>query len=317
VADYLTLVLTGVVGAGVGALGKGLVDEILHRRRRTEELTGALESLYLELERNVDLVERGHPNQLEDEVFSRRQAVLEWRRFPRQMFAALYETYALVRSVRGGDLTSREELLRRMHERQGELRTYLRERLHATEPISTLRPVHRAVPSGTVEPERILDPAGHPQAGGLQLPLTVAPGLDTAILEARKQPGLASRVRQRLMTDQVYALGYPAGDMAMPGMGTESDLLHFTIDDESKTERVMLPVFTRVDVMREALKRNPDWQTLMVLQVNGAALLENVDQDVVIVVNPWSPLEFQLPPPHRRVPSPPAGAASAPPEQRG
>jgi hypothetical protein len=38
--------------------------------------------------------------------------------------------------------------------------------------------------------------------------------------------------------------------------------------------------------MREALARNPDWQTLAVVQVQGQGLLEHVDRDVTIVIGP-------------------------------
>ena len=103
-------------------------------------------------------------------------------------------------------------------------------------------------------------------------------------------------VRDQFGKTDIYALGQPAGDTSIPGQGTESDLLHFTIDDETGLEKVLLPVFTRPDIMREALLRNPDWQTLSVLQINGQALLDNVDSDVTIVINPWSRLEFQIPP---------------------
>ena len=58
----------------------------------------------------------------------------------------------------------------------------------------------------------------------------------------------------------------------------------------------MLPVFTQPEIMREALARNPDWQTLSVLQVQGRALMEHVHPNVIIVINPWSRLEYQLPP---------------------
>jgi SseB protein N-terminal domain len=110
-------------------------------------------------------------------------------------------------------------------------------------------------------------------------------------------------VKDQFAKTEIYALGQPAGDTSVPGQGTESDLLHFTIDDEDGTEKVLLPVFTRPDIMREALLRNPDWQTLSVLQINGQALLDNVDADVTIVINPWSRLEFQIPPPPAAPPS--------------
>lgn len=113
-------------------------------------------------------------------------------------------------------------------------------------------------------------------------------------LRGDQEDALAS-VREQFNKTDIYALGQPAGDTSVPGQGTESDLLHFTIDDDKGGEKVMLPVFTRPDIMRTALLRNPEWQMLSVLQVNGKALLENVDNDVTVVINPWSQLEFQIP----------------------
>lgn len=118
--------------------------------------------------------------------------------------------------------------------------------------------------------------------------------LEVLIALRGDQPDKATQVRQQFEKTDVYALGYPAGDTSVPGQGTESDLLHFTINDETGTERTMLPVFTRPEVMRDALLRNPEWQTLSVLQVHGKDLLDHVGLDVTVVINPWSSLEFQL-----------------------
>ncbi len=119
--------------------------------------------------------------------------------------------------------------------------------------------------------------------------------LDVAILSAGTAPQAVATVKEVMGDTYVYALGSPAGDTSIPGQGTDSDLLHFTIDDAQGVERVMLPVFTQPAIMREALLRNPDWQTLSVLEMEGAALLENIDDDVIVVINPWSSLEFQIP----------------------
>ena len=121
--------------------------------------------------------------------------------------------------------------------------------------------------------------------------------LEVVIALRGEKDDAVTSVRDQFSKTDIYALGQPAGDTSVPGQGTESDLLHFTIDADDGTEKVMLPVFTRPDIMREALLRNPDWQTLSVLQINGQALLDNVDSDVTIVINPWSKLEFQIPPP--------------------
>lgn len=109
-------------------------------------------------------------------------------------------------------------------------------------------------------------------------------------------PDGARAIREALGRTDILCLGQPAGPMATAQQGSESDLLHFTVDDAEGAERVMLPVFTSAEIMREALNRNPDWQSLSVLQVQGGALLEHVGAGVIIVINPWSRLEYQLSP---------------------
>jgi hypothetical protein len=103
-------------------------------------------------------------------------------------------------------------------------------------------------------------------------------------------------VRFALRRAQVFALGDPAGDTSMPGHGTESDLLHFTIDDDRGKEIVLLPLFSAPDLMVNALQRNTEWQTLSILQIDGDDIQKNADPDVYLVINPWTRLEFQLPP---------------------
>jgi len=112
-----------------------------------------------------------------------------------------------------------------------------------------------------------------------------------AIRAGADTEGIAALLRG---TD-VLALGESAGEMSAQGQSTESDLLHFEVEHEG-TRRVMLPIFTRAEALRDAVLRNPDWQSLSILQVNGGSLLENRDPDVTLVLNPWSSLEFQIPP---------------------
>ena len=120
--------------------------------------------------------------------------------------------------------------------------------------------------------------------------------LEVAIALKGDSPDAFETIRVELSKADVFCLGQPAGQMATAQQGSESDLLHFTIHDAQGAERVMLPVFTQPEIMRAALARNPEWQTLSVLQVQGQALLNNVHPDVLIVINPWSRLEYQLPP---------------------
>jgi transcriptional regulator with XRE-family HTH domain len=117
--------------------------------------------------------------------------------------------------------------------------------------------------------------------------------LERAIAEADSEDA-AAVVREHLGRTEILALGSPAGTVSRDGMtGTESDLLHFTVDDDGR-DIVLLPVFTRPGFMREPLLQNPSWQRLSVLELNGGSLLANLDADVRIVINPWSALEFQL-----------------------
>jgi hypothetical protein len=100
-------------------------------------------------------------------------------------------------------------------------------------------------------------------------------------VESAIEAGAESKaVRELLRKSEVFVIGETAGDTSIPGHGTESNILHFTIDDADGRERTMMPVFTRSDALESAVRRNPDWQDLSVLEVNGGGLLANRDSDV-------------------------------------
>jgi hypothetical protein len=120
--------------------------------------------------------------------------------------------------------------------------------------------------------------------------------LEVAITLKGDSPDAFETFRSELSRRHLPGRLAEAEDVRAAQQGSESDLLHFTIHDAQGSERVMLPVFTQPEIMRAALARNPDWQTLSVLQVQGQALLDHVHPDVFIVINPWSRLEYQLPP---------------------
>jgi hypothetical protein len=115
--------------------------------------------------------------------------------------------------------------------------------------------------------------------------------LDGAVRAGAPVEGVAKLLREA----DVWGLGDPAGDTSVPGRGTESDVLHFEVEEDGKTS-TMMPLFTQADVLRDALLRNPEWQTVSVLEMNGGDLLDNRDGDVTLVLNPWSPQEYQIPP---------------------
>ena len=119
--------------------------------------------------------------------------------------------------------------------------------------------------------------------------------IELAIRQAIDHADREGSVREAVRAASIYVFGRPAGDTPPPGHGTESDLLQFIIDDAAGAELVILPAFTNASTMRDALLRNADWQTLSVLKVNGGVLLENIDDNVNLVINPWTELEFRFP----------------------
>lgn len=139
---------------------------------------------------------------------------------------------------------------------------------------------------------------------GEALVATLAERLDTASLEeairsAESDPDPVAAVRNALTDAIVFAVGMPASDAAASAAGGASAVVTYPSEEDEKV--VMLPVFTRVDVLQEALSREPEWQTLEVLQLSGRQLVQNVDPYVTIVIDPWSDLEFHLPPTGRRI----------------
>ncbi len=119
------------------------------------------------------------------------------------------------------------------------------------------------------------------------------PAEDLLRLEAVLEPdGARDRelVREAIQGTWVYALGKPVpGD----GEAPSSDLLHCSFDRDA-AEVTVLPVFTRADAIRIALLRYPEWQVYSVLKVKGRELIDNIDPDVNIIVNPWTATEFEL-----------------------
>jgi prevent-host-death family protein len=143
-----------------------------------------------------------------------------------------------------------------------------------------------------LEPEE--EPADADLVAALAARIDTAP-LEDAIRSAPSRPDPVEAVREALMQVNVFAIGRPAGDLSVPGQGAES-VTYAT--DEGRS--VLMPVFTAVDALREALIRVPEWRSLAILEVNGRELVRNVDPDVTLVIDPGSDLEFHLPPTGRR-----------------
>ena len=165
-----------------------------------------------------------------------------------------------------------------------------------TEPYAATIPEQIARPDSRI----LLDRQQHgapPKLSPIPEPLlgTVAPQLEAVVALSNEAADAPADVLGALRQSTVLGLGQPAGDTSNPGQGTEADLLHFSIDDSEGVEQVMLPVFTSPAILRPALLRNPEWQALSVLEIDGGDLWTNIDEDVILVINPWSRLEFQLP----------------------
>lgn len=125
----------------------------------------------------------------------------------------------------------------------------------------------------------------------------IAPGLEETLAAAQKDNDANAPifVLEAMRHSEVYVLGLRPADAQSDPMGGGNDLLHFTIKDKANVQRVMLPIFTNGQAIREALRRNPEWNTFTLLKVNGEELWEQVDSDVILVINPWVNMEFQLP----------------------
>jgi antitoxin (DNA-binding transcriptional repressor) of toxin-antitoxin stability system len=135
-----------------------------------------------------------------------------------------------------------------------------------------------------------------------EIAATLADRVDTgqlvdAIRSAADDPEAVTAVREALAQGDVFAIGRVSGDLSAPGRGTESDIVTYADEEQGG---VLLPVFTRLEIMRSALLRNPAWQSLDVLQVKGKELVHTVDSDVTIIIDPASEQEFRVPPSDRR-----------------
>jgi tetratricopeptide (TPR) repeat protein len=155
-------------------------------------------------------------------------------------------------------------------------------------------------PAGLLAPDREAGTAGPGEVGSGsavpgQSPVTawwtdeeMAAELDAAIQAKTGGPAAFRR-------STVVALGHPAGEVTN-GHGSESDLVHFRISVDGQVQE-FLPVFTRVPALVTGLAMGgPMWWSLSVLSIHGDALLDNVGPQVTVVINPWTWLEYQLPP---------------------
>lgn len=126
---------------------------------------------------------------------------------------------------------------------------------------------------------------------GVDPGLLLARGGASKSLETAISRQDASGVEESLASSDVLALGRP---LLQPG-AEGSELLHFEAET-GELSGLLLPVFTQPDALRQALKDHPDWHEQSVLEFKGAEILSARGDEVKVVIDPWSELEFVLPP---------------------
>ena len=115
--------------------------------------------------------------------------------------------------------------------------------------------------------------------------------LEALITLKGDNPAADDLVRNRVKDCHLLALGAPA----QGGKGT-AHLLHCTVP-VGETTIAMLPVFTRLEHVVEAVRMNPAWQSLQVLQMEGSVIIGDLEPGEWLGINPWSGHEFKLPAP--------------------
>jgi hypothetical protein len=103
-------------------------------------------------------------------------------------------------------------------------------------------------------------------------------------LRYRDRPDAVEAIREMLPNATFLGLG----SITKAG-GTEVTLVHFTTD-----EGEYLPLWSDPDALKLASKMNPDWASLTTLILQGISV--SADAAYRIVINPWSEVEFTIPP---------------------
>lgn len=117
-----------------------------------------------------------------------------------------------------------------------------------------------------------------------------------AIRRAARSPHAVEKVRAALMEGEVLTVGSPGADRSAPGKLARGGIVTYSDEDDPSGHAALMPVFTTVEILRSALRSHRAWQTFDVLVVSGRSLVENVDPDVTLVIDPGSDEEFRIPP---------------------
>jgi hypothetical protein len=112
--------------------------------------------------------------------------------------------------------------------------------------------------------------------------------LETALGLPDVDPTKTSRVVNALQRASLLTLGDKVGP-------TQTKLLRYKVDDPAAWGRFFVPAFTREEYLNNAVFHNREWGRLSRLAVRGKDLLDAVG-DATLVLNPYTRLEYGLPP---------------------
>jgi len=91
-----------------------------------------------------------------------------------------------------------------------------------------------------------------------------------------------------LRTSDVLALGHYGPDQQI------KDIVYYSVTSSNGPREDLIPIFTRIEFLQQAVQKNPEWAKFEVILVNGGDLVQAFEVDA-IVINPWSPLEYRVP----------------------
>lgn len=119
--------------------------------------------------------------------------------------------------------------------------------------------------------------------------MVAAMNVDIALRAARADRRAVSGLCRELVASTIIVLGSVQDDGTTTGEA-QLDVLHYLSDGEQ-----VMPVFTESRFVDIAVREDPTCGGLTAITVQGTYLLEKVSDAVLILVNPWSDLEVELP----------------------
>ena len=118
--------------------------------------------------------------------------------------------------------------------------------------------------------------------------------LETVIALEGEGPAKDVLVWGQFKSADVFALGHSGPDKQI------KDILYYSAPSQDGGQEDLIPVFTRIEFLQQAVGQNPQWANWEILSVNGGELLDAMDASG-IVINPWSRLAYRVPGPMHKL----------------